>query len=151
MQLGAAGSTTAKKVYVAVREAGAEVIQPGEVCEWLPTATAADQGYRVQVIDTAINATTGIAARVAGVAETTISTSQMGRLQVYGVGNVRASASLNVGRAVVAGSINATNIGHVQEAVQTTTTTLDYAQAFVGVTLENGPNATNSTVMISVI
>jgi len=151
MQMGTASGTLAEKVYIVVQEDGAELIQPGEVCEWVATTTSARQGLMVQVIDTAINATTGIAAKVAGVAETTISTSSIGRLQVYGAGNVRASASYNLGKSMVAGSINATNIGHVQESLETTVTSIQYLNCYVGVALENGPNATNCTVMIDVL
>ena len=102
------------------------------------------------MVDTAVNATTGIAAAVAGVVETTINTSEIGRLQVNGPANVRASASIAAGRLVVASSINATNIGHVTEAVQTTTTAPDYIGAQVGFTLENGPNATNARVQLTI-
>lgn len=140
----------AEKVFATYQENGAEEILPGEVCEIVATATDADQGRLIQVIDTAINATTGIGAAVAGVAVTTIAASGVGRLQVFGPANVRASASHIAGRMVVAGSINATNIGHVTLAIQTTTTTPEYAAAAVGWTLENGPNATNSTVQLTI-
>ena len=139
-----------EKVFVTYQENGAEEILPGEVCEIVATTTDADQGRLIQVIDTAINATSGIGAAVAGVATSTISTSAVGRLQVYGPANVRASASIAAGRLVVAGSINATNIGHVTTAIQTTTTTAEYAAAAIGWSLENGPNATNSTVMLTI-
>lgn len=151
MQLGTASGTSAEKVYVVVQENGAEEILAGEVCEWVATTTSANQGLMVQVIDSALNLTSGIGAKVAGVAETTISTSSIGRLQVYGPGNVRASASIALGRSVVASSINATNIGYVEAASQSTAVGVEYLQAYVGVTLVNGPNATNATVQIDVL
>jgi hypothetical protein len=151
MQIATVSRSEADKVYVVARENAAEEILAGEVCEFVATATDADQGYKVQVVNTAINATTGIGAKVAGVAETTISTDAVGRLQVYGPANVRASASIIAGRMVVASSINATNIGHVTTAVLTTTTAADYHGAIVGWTLENGPNATNATVQLTIL
>ena len=52
---------------------------------------------------------------------------------------------------MVAGSINATNIGHVTTAIQTTTTAPEYHGAIVGWTLENGPNATNASVHLEIL
>lgn len=140
----------AEKVFIVVENNEGAVLEPGKVCEFSATTTDADQGRLVELVDTAVNATTGIAAAVAGVVETTINTSEIGRLQVNGPANVRASASLAAGRLVVASSINATNIGHVTEAVQTTTTAPEYTGAQVGFTLENGPNATNATVQLTI-
>tara|TARA_Y100001951_G_C11295337_1_gene275135 strand:- start:497 stop:952 length:456 start_codon:yes stop_codon:yes gene_type:complete len=151
MQMTTVSRSEAEKVYIVVRENNAEEILAGEVAEWVATTTDANRGLLVQVVDTAINATTGIAARVAGVAETTIGTDATGRLQVYGPANVRSSASYAAGRLMVAGSINATNIGHVTTAIQTTTTAPEYHGAIVGWTLENGPNATNASVHLEIL
>lgn len=142
---------SAEKVFITVTNAEGDVLEPGKVVEWTNTTTDADQGRSVELVDTAVNATSGISAKVAGVVETTIATGAVGRLQVYGPANVRASASLNAGRMVVASSINATNIGHVTESVETATTAPQYHGAIVGFALENGPNATNSTVHLSIL
>lgn len=142
--------TYADKVFIVVKNNEGAVLEPGKVCEFTNTTTDADQGFLVELVDTAVNATTGIAAAVAGVVETTIPTSEVGRVQINGPANVRASASIAAGRLVVASSINATNIGHVEAAVQTTTTAPEYTGALVGFTLENGPNATNSTVQLTI-
>lgn len=141
----------AEKVFITVKNNEGDELEPGKVVEFSQTTTDADQGYIVELVDTAVNATTGIAAQVAGVVESTISTASVGRLQVYGPANVRASASLAAGRMVVASSINATNIGHVSTAVQTTTTAPEYHGAIVGWTLEDGPNATNATVFLKML
>lgn len=126
-------------------------LYPGQVVEWVSTTTSANQGYVVQKVSTAVNLTTGIAAKVAGVVETTISTGGVGRLQVYGPANVRASASIDGPRMVVASSINATNVGHLDVATQSTAFGPEYLGAYVGWTLEDGPNATNSTVMLDLL
>jgi len=143
------GETIAESVFIVVENNEGAVLEPGKVCEYTATTTDADQGWQVELVDTAVNATSGIGAVVAGVVETTINTSEVGRLQVNGPANVRASASIAAGRLVVASSINATNIGHVTTAIQTTTTAPENAGAWVGYTLEDGPNATNATVQLT--
>lgn len=151
MQIQMATSAEGTKAFVAVQEDGTLNIGAGVVCEWTATTTDADQGYKVHVVDAAVNATTGLAAKVAGVAEQAIATNGKGRLQVFGPANVRASASYAVSRLMVASSINANNVGHVTTAIQTTTTAPEYHGAIVGWSLENGPNATNSTVQLDVL
>lgn len=136
--------------YIVVENSQGAVLKPGEVCEFTNTTTDADQGRLVELVDTAVNATTGISAAVAGVVTHTINTSEIGRLQVNGPANVRASASIAAGRLVVASSINATNIGYVTEGAQSTATSPEYIGAHVGFTLENGPNATNARVQLTI-
>lgn len=149
MQLLTVSRSEAEKVYIVVYNAeGAELTQ-GEVVRWTHTTTAAYQGVAVELVDAVVAGTSGIAGKVAGVVDSTIATAAVGRLQIYGPGNVRASASLNVAKMVVASSINATNIGHVCEHVPSTDGDANMLGAVVGWTLENGPNATNSTVQIS--
>jgi hypothetical protein len=151
MEIALVPPTSAEKVFINVQNNEGDELLPGEVVEWDQTTTDADQGFGVQVVVAAINATTGIGAQVAGVVDSTITTGETGRLQVYGPDLVRASASLDVSRMVVAGSINATNKGHVTTSIQTTTTAAQYHGAIVGWTLENGPNATNSTVQLTIL
>lgn len=141
----------AEKVFITVENNQNAVLEPGKVVEFSQTTTDADQGRLVELVDAAVNLTTGIAAKVAGVVESTISTSEVGRLQVYGPANVRASASIAAGVQVVASSINATNIGHVTTGTTSTAVGPRYADSVVGWTLEDGPNATNATVFLSLL
>ena len=132
-----------EKVFISVQNNEGSALQPSYITEFSATTTDADQGRLVELVDAAISATLGLGAAVAGVVETTIATGEVGRVQVYGPANVRAGASNVASTAVVA-----QNTGIVGAAVQTTTTTAAYADAFMGWTIENGPNATNSTVFI---
>jgi hypothetical protein len=143
--------TDAEKVFVTVTNdpVAADLLEPGKVVEWTATTTAANAGIYVNLVDVAVNVTTGIAAKVAGVVDSTISTGKIGRLQIYGVDTVRASASLASSRLVVASSINATNLGHVTEASQSTLTAPEYDGAAVGWTVDDSPNATNASVFLS--
>lgn len=147
-----ARGTDQEKVFVAVVNKEGAVLEPGKVVEW-STGTNATQpaGASVELVDVAVNLTTGIAAMVAGVVHTTINTAEVGLLQVYGYDTVRASASLAAGRMVVASSINATNIGHVDVISQSTAVGLEYFGALVGVTVEDGPNATNAAVFLRIL
>lgn len=151
MELAIVPPEVAETVFISVKNNEGAELTPGVVCEYTNTTTTADQGFAVELVDTAVNATTGIGAKVAGVVESTIGTSHLGRLQVFGPANVRAGSSIAAGRMVVASSINATNKGHVEAVVQTTTTAPEYMGAVVGWTLENGPNATNSTVQLTIL
>lgn len=141
----------ADKVFIAIENNQGAVLEPGKVVEFSQTTTDADQGSLVELVDAVVNLTTGIAAKIAGVVESTISTGSFGRAQVFGPANVRASASIVAGVQVVASSINATNIGHVTTGTTTTATGPRYVDTVVGWTLENGPNATNATVFLQLI
>lgn len=153
MEFAMVNRETAEKVFITVYNSEGDNLEAYHVAEWTNTTTTANQGLWVELVDTAIGTLAGIAAKVAGVVETTIATDSYGRLQVYGPATVAASASLNVGRMVVASSINATNIGHVEEALVTTTggVTPAYNAAVVGLMLENGPNATQARVHLSLV
>lgn len=151
MQFMTANREEAETVFVVAKNNEGAALAPGVVVEFSATTTDADQGLVVELVDAAINLTTGILGKVAGVVETTIPTSDTGRLQVYGPANVRASASLALGKMVVASSINATNKGHVTVSSQSTLTSPEYSGAIVGWTLENGPNATNATVQLTIL
>ena len=86
-----------KGFTVVYNNEGGELI-PGVVCEFDLTATTAEQGYYVEKVDIVVNATTGIAAPLAGVVTNTIATASVGRLQVYG------PCAVTVTGTVVAGS-----------------------------------------------
>lgn len=137
-----------EKIFIVVENNQGAELTPGVVVEFSTTTTDADQGRLVELVDTAVNLTSGIGAEVAGVVESTIATGDIGRVQVYGPANVRASASLAAGTLVVASSINATNLGHVEAASASTLIGAAYLGAVIGRTLENGPNATNATVFL---
>ena len=142
-----------EKVYITVMNNDADQaggLYPAQVVEWVSTTTDAGQGYYVRRVTAAsANTTAGLSgAVVAGVVDTTILTAAVGRLQVWGAANVRASASIDGPAMVVAYSINGTNIGHVDASATTTLVSPQYAAAVVGYTLEDGPNATNSTVFL---
>ena len=150
MQFMTASRAEAETAFiVAKNNEGAELI-PGTVCEFTITATDADQGSLVEKVDIVVNATTGIAAPVAGVVESTIAIADYGRLQVYGPATVRASAALAAGRLAVATSAGVAPTGVVTADVQTTSTTAAYAKAGLGFCLEN-VNATQCRVQLQLL
>jgi len=139
----------AEKIFIVVENAQGDELEAGKVVEWTATATDADQGKKVELVDAAISTTAGIGGhKVAGVVDSTISTADIGRLQIFGPANVRASASYDAATLVAAGSINATNLGHVTSVVGHSDHGINYVAALVGWTLEAGPNATNATVQL---
>lgn len=139
-------------VFISVVNKEGDELQPGKVVEWsLGTNATQGSGASVELVDAAVNLTTGLASPVAGVVHTTIATAAIGLIQVYGRDTVRSSASLASARMVVASSINATNIGHVTEASQSTLTSPEYAGAVVGWTIEDSANATNAIVMLRLL
>lgn len=141
--------TDAERVFITVENAENAVLEPGKVVEWtLGTNATQINGTVVELVDAAVNLTTGITSVVAGVVHTTINTDAVGLLQIYGRDVVRSSASLASGRMVVASSINATNIGHVTEASQSTLTGPEYAGAVVGFTIDDSANVTNAIVFL---
>jgi len=140
----------AEKVYIVVENnEGAELL-PGVVTEWTATATVADQGRLVEKVDIIVNATTGLAAGVAGVVDSTIATGDTGRLQVYGPAEVRCSTTIAVGRLAVATSAGVAPTAVVTSDVQTTTTTAMYARAGVGVCLED-TSATQACIQLDIL
>lgn len=144
----------AEKVFITVTNNDNAILGAGVCVEWTSTTTVAAQGVYVNLINAALNATTGIGGQVAGVTDAAINTTPAtGRLQIYGVDTVRASASLDLNRLVITSSINGSNIGHVMAHAtgQSTEATPEFFGAVVGWTLENGPNATNSTVFLTIM
>jgi len=150
MQFMTANREEAETAFIVVENNQGAVLIPGEVVEFSITTTDADQGMLVETVDVAVNATTGIAAPVAGVVETTIATSEHGRIQVYGPATVRASAALHTGRLAVATSAGVAPTGVVTADILTTTTTAAYAAAALGFCLEN-VNATQARVQLNLL
>jgi hypothetical protein len=147
--------TDQEAVYITVLNNENAVLEPGKVVRWsLGTTATQPAGAAVELVDFVVNVTTGptvSGAPVAGVVHTTISTAAIGQLQVYGYDTVRASASLASGVSLVASSINATNIGHVQAGSQSTLTSPEYTFALVGWQIIDGPNATNAGVFLKLL
>jgi hypothetical protein len=139
-------------VFISVINNEGGVLQPGQVVRWSLGSNATNPaGSAVELVDSAVNATTGLTAPAAGVVHTTISTGDVGLLQVWGYkANVRSSASLASGRAVVASSINATNQGVVDLASQAASS-VDYGGALVGWVVDNSVNATQARAFIKML
>lgn len=145
-----------EQVFITVLNAeSASVLAPGKVVQWvLGTNATQAAGVAVKLVANAVNLTTGVVGKVAGVVPVsgTINTGAVGMIQIYGYHSaVRSSASHASGRMVVASSINATNIGHVDVASQSTLTGPEYAGAIVGWTIDNSANATNDKVFLTII
>ena len=161
MQLVTVSRSEAEKVFIVVQASDVAAnlqaggLYPGQCVEWVNSSTAAWQGYVVGIVDGVFNITEGILGKVAGVVDTTIATSAVGRLQVYGPANVRASATMAGDLAVVTWSINATNIGHVTTAsVSNTLTGIAAHGAFVGWTYVQAAAvavATNAKVQLCLL
>lgn len=155
MQIQRINRTDQEKIFITVINAEGNELQPGKVVEFtLGTNATQPAGVAVELVDAAVNLTTGLGAKVAGVVPVggTISTAAVGLVQIYGYhGAVRASASLASGRMVVASSINATNQAHVDVASQSTLTSPEYIGAIVGWTVEDSANATNAKVHLTIL
>lgn len=151
MQFMTTSRSEAETVFQVFKNAEGAELKPGEIVEYTNTATDADQGLSVELVDIACNITTGIAAKVAGVVTQTVPTGAIRRLQVFGPANVRASDTFALGKLVVASSANATNIGHAILASASSDSMPQYRCSIVGWTLENGPNATNATVQLQIM
>ena len=147
MQLMSVSRDEAEKVYIVVKNNEGDELVPGRVVEWSVTTTDSNQGYLVELVDAVTHTASGIGGhKVAGVVDSTISTGAVGRLQVFGPANVRAAASLDVGKLVAA-----TNTGQVAELDGAAGNGIGLIAALVGWSLEAGPNATNSTVQLSLL
>ncbi len=150
MQFMTANRENQETVFIVCENNEGDELIPGTVCEFSITTTDADQGHLVEKVDVAVDATTGIAAAVAGVVESTIATGGIGRIQVYGPATVRCSAALATGRLAIATQAGVAPTGVVTEDVQTTTTTAAYAKAALGFCLEN-VSATQARVQLQLM
>jgi hypothetical protein len=146
MMMATSNAENPEKVYIVVKNAQGAELEPGYIVEWDNTTTTADQGYAVELVDSALSTVTGIGIhKVAGVVDSTIATGAVGILQIYGPAQVRASASLEAPLMVgaVSGGTALTIAGHADNG-------FGLIGAYIGHTLENGPNATNATVQLSI-
>ena len=65
------------KIFITVENAEGSALEPNFVCEWTATTTDADQGRKVELVDSALHTVTGLGAatgKVAGVVTETIAT-----------------------------------------------------------------------------
>mgnify|MGYP003645070921 CR=1 len=136
MQFMTATYTQAETVFITVGNAEGAELEAGAVVEFDITATDADQGHLVELVDIAVVATTGIAAPLAGVILKAIPTGGVGRSQVYGPATVRTNTTIAAGRLAVATSSSVSPTGVAIADVQTTTTTAAYAAAALGIVYE---------------
>jgi len=122
----------ADSAYIVIKNnEGAELI-PGTVLEFTITTTDSEQGYLAEKVDVAVNVTTGIATGLAGVVKSTISTGQVGRVQVRGPADVRVHSTITAGIYAVAtsGNVAPTGVGTTQ--VITTNVNAAYGKAGLG-------------------
>lgn len=145
MQISTLSRAKPEKVYIVVHNNEGDEIDPGQICEWDDDQTDDDKvGYYVELVDAALNTVSGIAGhKVAGVVDTTISTGEVGRLQIYGAAQVRAVATLDKG--LMVGAANAA----VSTIVGAAGNGAAVMGAVVGWTIEGSPNNTNAIVMLS--
>ena len=145
MQISTLSRAKPEKVYIVVHNNEGDEIDPGQVCEWDVDQTADDKvGYYVELGDSVLHTQTGIGGhKVAGIVDTTISTGEVGRLQIYGAAQVRAVAAMAVGHMMGANNSSVTTI------VPSEDNGAGVMGAVVGWTIENSPNDTNAIVMLS--
>ena len=89
MQFANVSRGQAEKVFIVVQEGGDQELLPGNVAEFDVTTTDADQGYKVSGFSSVANTTLAPTKPMAGIVDSTIATSDVGRLQVYGPATVR--------------------------------------------------------------
>lgn len=146
MQFMTATYEQAEKVFiVAENNEGAE-LTPGQVVEWSVTTSADDRGRLVELVDAAVNNTTGIGGhKVAGVVESTIATSEVGRLQIYGPMAVDAVSTVDSALMVLA-----TTGGAVTTATLTSNSSPHLNAAIVGWTLADATTTAEALVQVSI-
>jgi hypothetical protein len=124
---------------------GAELI-PGTVLKFTITTTDSEQGYLAEKVDVqhtlATAPTQGISAPLAGVVNSTISTGQVGRVQVRGPADVRVQGAITAGLFAVASSeaVAPTGVGTTQ--VQSTNQNVAYGRLGLGFVMENVSSTT---------
>ena len=137
-----------EKIYMTRYNNLAATLIAGEVIEFVETATAGATGLEIRTLTAAVNATTGVAADLAGVTTAAVAATTRFTAQVYGPANVRTETTLTAGRLAVASSVSTTSKAALD--IQTTTTTAAYAQAALGMSLAV-TNATNATIQLRVL
>ena len=146
MMMATSNAEHAEKVYIVVKNAQGAELEPGYVVEWDTTSTAADQGYAVELVDSALNTVSGIGGhKVAGVVDSTIATGAVGILQIYGPANVRSGTTIDAGQMV-----GGDNGGTVTEITGNGGNGVEALSALVGHTIDAAPAETNCTVQLSI-
>ena len=116
MQFANVSRGQAEKVFIVVQEGGDQELIPGLLAQFDATTTVADQGYKVSGVSVDGHATLAPAAPYAGIVDSTISTSEVGRLQVYGPATVRVVTSVTVGLPVTGTTHDSASLGtHICE------------------------------------
>lgn len=150
MQFMTASREEAETAYIVVKNDETVDLIPGTVVEFKATTTDADQGSLVQKVNTAVHATTGIQAPLAGVVASTIATKDYGRVQVYGPATVRIKTTVALGMLVVATSANVAPTGVGLLDINSSDVGSAYTRATLGTCIEDVA-ATNCRVMLSVM
>lgn len=139
------------KIFQTVKNNEGAVLGQDVMVEYSLTTTVADQGFLVELVDGVANLTLGLGGQVAGKVETTLQTSEIGQIQIYGPSNVRATGTIAGGLQVVTATNNATNKGHVSVASETTLIGSGYLDAVVGWTIGDSVNVTNASVFLKLL
>ena len=137
------------KIFITVENAEGSALEPNFVCEWTATTTDADQGRKVELVDSALQTVTGLGAatgKVAGVVTETIATGEIGRLQVWGPAQVRVTAAAAAGTLVMGGGTPNSH-GIILPSNGAAGNGIGAVQAIVGTSLES-VNATNAMVQL---
>lgn len=150
MQFMTASRSEAETAFIVVKNDEAAELIPGTVVEFKATTTDADQGSLVQRVQTAVHNESGIAAPLAGVVASTISTKDYGRVQVYGPATVRIGSTIALGRVAVATSAAVAPTGVAQANGVTSAQGVAYDRASLGVCIEDIAQ-TNCRVMLAVM
>ena len=142
----------AEKVFIVVQEGGDQELLPGNIAEFDVTTTDADQGYKVSGCSVVANLTLAPTKPLAGVVDSTIATSEVGRLQVYGPANVRVVAAITAGLPAAASTITGASLGTHMATTALLTTDAHYGGGLgiIGTVLE-AVNATNHTVQLRML
>ena len=131
------------KIFITVENAEGSALEPNFVCEWTATTTDADQGRKVELVDSALHTVTGLGA---GVVTETIATGEIGRLQVWGPAQVRVTAAAAAGTLVMGGGTTNSH-GIILPSNGAAGNGIGAVQAIVGTSLES-VNATNAMVQL---
>jgi len=137
--------TDPEKIFMARYNNTATALLSGQVIEFVASDDAEKQGYEVRGVNALINATTGISAELAGVTTAAVAATTRFTAQVYGPVTIKTSTTYAAGRLAIASSVSATVKASVD--VQTTTTTAAYAQAALGIVLDE-PSAAECVIQL---
>ena len=149
MQIQQLNSDDTDKIFITVENAEGSALEPNFVCEWTATTTDADQGRKVELVDSALHTVTGLVAatgKVAGVVTETIATGEIGRLQVWGPAQGRVTAAAAAGTLVMGGGTTNSH-GIILPSNGAAGNGIGAVQAIVGTSLES-VNATNAMVQL---